>query len=173
MSASASPILKYIIPFLLLTGARKGEALNAEWSHVDMDKRTWVVPISKNGRPRFITLSNGALKLLIEVRAFIREKLGNNPYIFPNISTGKPYKQIFYPWDLARRRAGLTDVRIHDLRHSFASILVNQGMTIYDVKELLGHSNITTTQRYAHLSKDRLLEAASKAEYFIDPMKIK
>ena len=167
VSASASPMLKYIIPFLLLTGARKGEAIHAEWSHVNMDTRTWVVPLSKNGRPRFITLSNGALNVLSAVRTFTREKLGNNRYIFPNVTTGKPYKQIFHPWDLARRRAGLTDVRIHDLRHSFASVLVNQGMTLYDVKELLGHSNITTTQRSAHLSKDRLIEAASKAEFYL------
>lgn len=167
VSASGSPMLKYIIPFLLLTGARKGEAINAEWPHVNMDTRTWVVPVSKNGRPRFITLSNGAIKILIAVRDFTRERLGNNKYIFPNIATGKPYKQIFHPWDIARRRAGLSDVRIHDLRHSFASVLVNQGMTLYDVKELLGHSNITTTQRYAHLSKDRLIEAASKAEHYL------
>jgi len=55
-------------------------------------------------------------------------------------------------------------VRIHDLRHSFASALVNEGMTLYDVKELLGHANIATTQRYAHLSQQRLMEAASKAD---------
>ena len=168
VSASHSPMLKFIIPFLLLTGARKGEAIHAEWAHINCATRTWVVPLSKNGRPRFITLSNGALAILEKVQAFTREKMGDCKYVFPNIATGKPYIQIFHPWNVARRKAGLMDVRIHDLRHSFASILVNQGMTLYDVKELLGHSNITTTQRYAHLSKERLVAAASKAEHYME-----
>ena len=167
VTASASPMLKFIIPFLLLTGARKSEAIQAECSHIHFENRRWVVPLSKNGRPRFITLSNGALKILTQVKLFTMERLGESKYIFPNIITGKPYIQIFHPWNVARRKAGLMDVRIHDLRHSFASVLINQGMTLYDVKELLGHSNITTTQRYAHLSKDRLLEAASKAEHYM------
>ena len=167
VSASGSPMLKFIIQFLLLTGARKGEAIHAEWSHIDTTTRTWVVPVSKNGRPRFITLSDGALQILEKVQSFTRSKLGENKYVFPNITTGKPYSQIFHPWNVARRKAGLSDVRIHDLRHSFASVLVNQGMSLYDVKELLGHSNITTTQRYAHLSKERLVEAASKAEHYM------
>lgn len=163
VSASGSPMLKFIIPFLLVTGARKSEAIMAEWSHVDFNTRTWMVPISKNGRPRFIPLSDGALILLEKVRAFTLKHHGENKFIFPNMATGKPYTQIFYPWDVARRKAGLADVRIHDLRHSFASALVNEGMTLYDVKELLGHANIATTQRYAHLSRERLMEAASKA----------
>jgi len=163
VSASGSPMLKFIIPFLLVTGARKSEAILAQWSHVDFESKTWVVPVSKNGRPRYIPLSEGALKILEKTRQFTLEKYGISPFIFPNITTGKPYTQIFYPWDVARKKAGLPDVRIHDLRHSFASALVNEGMTLYDVKELLGHANIATTQRYAHLSRERLMEAASKA----------
>ena len=163
VSASGSPMLKFIIPFLLVTGARKSEAIHAEWDHIDLTARTWMVPISKNGRPRFIPLTDGALAILEKTRRFTLDKLGPSRFIFPNITTGKPYTQIFYPWDVARRKAGLADVRIHDLRHSFASALVNEGMTLYDVKELLGHANIATTQRYAHLSQDRLMEAASKA----------
>ena len=163
VSASGSPMLKFIIPFLLVTGARKSEAIHAEWAHVDFESRTWVVPVSKNGRPRYIPLSDGAMTILEKTRQFTCHSFGPCKFIFPNIATGKPYTQIFYPWDVARRKAGLPDVRIHDLRHSFASALVNEGMTLYDVKELLGHANISTTQRYAHLSRDRLMEAASKA----------
>ena len=163
VTASGSPMLKFIIPFLLVTGARKSEAIHATWEHVDFQSRTWVVPISKNGRPRYIPLSDGAVTILEKTRQFTMEKFGPSKFVFPNIATGKPYTQIFYPWDVARRKAGLPDVRIHDLRHSFASALVNEGMTLYDVKELLGHANIATTQRYAHLSRERLMEAASKA----------
>lgn len=66
---------------------------------------------------------------------------------------------MFISWDEARDRTGLKDVRMHDLRHSFSSALVNNGLSIYDVKELLGHASISTTQRYARLSQDRLAQA--------------
>ena len=164
INQSDSPMLKFIVPFLLMTGARKSEAMNAEWSHIDFSTRQWVVPVSKSGKPRFIPLSKGAINILIEAQKFTLKNFGECKFIFPNILTGKPYTQLFYPWDIARKRAGLGDVRIHDLRHSFASALVNEGMTLYDVKELLGHANIATTQRYAHLSQQRLMEAASKAD---------
>lgn len=79
--------------------------------------------------------------------------------VFFKLKTGQAFTNIFNSWDKARERAGLKDVRMHDLRHSFASALVNNGLSIYDVKELLGHAFITTTQRYAHLSQDRLAQA--------------
>ena len=84
-------------------------------------------------------------------------------WIFPNPRTRKPFINIFFAWNRARARAGLPDVRIHDLRHSFASALVNEGMTLYDVKELLGHANMATTTRYAHLSNKRLHTVAAAA----------
>jgi len=68
---------------------------------------------------------------------------------------------IFYSWDSARNSAGLPDVRIHDLRHTFASFLVNAGRTLYEVQHLLGHTQIKTTQRYSHLSHDTLLDATN------------
>jgi integrase len=168
LDLSESPMLKFIIPFLLMTGARKSEALNAEWGHIDFSARQWVVPVSKSGKPRFIPLSQAAVNILLEAKRFTLKNHGECKFVFPNILTGKPYTQIFYPWDVARKRAGLPDVRIHDLRHSFASALVNEGMTLYDVKELLGHANISTTQRYAHLTQHRLMEAASKADQHYD-----
>jgi len=82
--------------------------------------------------------------------------------IFPDKPiTKKPYASIFGPWDKARKDAGLGEVRLHDLRHGFASFLVNSGRTIYEVQKLLGHANIATTQRYAHLSQDTLLDATN------------
>jgi site-specific recombinase XerD len=89
-----------------------------------------------------------------------------NSYIFVNPRTGLPFEQIYYSWDTARKKAGLDDLRIHDLRHSFASAMVNSGMTLYDVKEILGHANIKTTQRYAHLSNQRLRDAAESVSDF-------
>ena len=89
-------------------------------------------------------------------------------YLFPNPSTGEPFQQIFYSWDKARKASHIDSVRMHDLRHSFASAMVNSGMTLYDVKEILGHSNIRTTERYAHLSNSRLRQAAGAVSTFYE-----
>ena len=82
-------------------------------------------------------------------------------WVFPNPDTGKPFASIFYAWDRARRLAGLADVRLHDLRHSHASFLVNSGRTLYEVQHILGHTQVKTTQRYAHLSHETLLAATN------------
>ena len=166
---SESPMLQYIIPFLLFTGARKREALDAKWQHIDFDNKRWTIPFTKAGKPRYVPLSDQALRVLAECKLFLSSsRLGNTAWIFPNPQTGEPYTSIYYPWDLCRKAAGLPEVRIHDLRHSFASALVNRGMTLYDVKELLGHANVSTTQRYAHLSKERLHLAAQEAGRFYE-----
>ena len=73
-----------------------------------------------------------------------------------------PYVSVFASWNTARTSVGLSDVRMHDLRHSFASLLVNSGRSIYEVQRILGHTQIKTTQRYAHLSQDSLLAAANE-----------
>jgi site-specific recombinase XerD len=85
----------------------------------------------------------------------------------PNSKTLKPYRAIYHSWHTARTQAGLSDVRMHDLRHSFASFLVNGGCSIYDVQKLLGHSNVSMTQRYSHLSQERLLAAANVAGEYV------
>ena len=84
-------------------------------------------------------------------------------WLVPNPKTGKPYVSIFGAWDTARKRAGLDEVRIHDLRHSFASFLINSGRSLYEVQKILGHTQVKTTQRYAHLSQDTLIDAANTA----------
>ena len=70
--------------------------------------------------------------------------------------------EFFYSWDTARCQAGLDDVRVHDLRHSFASFLVNNGRSLYEVQRILGHTEIKTTQRYAHLDQSSLLSAVNE-----------
>jgi integrase len=142
------------ILLLLLTGGRRSEITQAKWTYVDWQGSTLLVPISKSGRPRRIVLNAAAIALLQSMPR-------DSEYIFPSHITGHPYASLFYPWDRVRRQAGLTDLRLHDLRHSFASFLVNQGVSLYVVQSLLGHTQASTTQRYAHLAPKTLVDAAA------------
>ena len=162
---SENEMLQWIVLYLLYTGARKREVLDAKWADVDIEQRSWRIPKTKSGKVRHVPLSNGAVKVLAEVK----EKYGKHAFtfIFANEKTGLPFVSIFYSWDAARIRAGLDHVRIHDLRHSFASFLVNAGRSLYEVQEILGHADSRTTTRYAHLSRDRLQEAVESVPLVI------
>jgi integrase len=155
---SENEMLKYIVPMLILTGARKREALDARWEDFDFERRLWRIPTTKLGKPRHVPLSYGVLSLLSTMPRNLK-----SDYVFPNPKTNKPFVSIFAAWHTARTRAGLADVRIHDLRHSFASLLINSGRSLYEVQKLLGHTQIKTTQRYAHLAPETLLDASNAA----------
>ena len=86
---------------------------------------------------------------------------------FPGHAPGKPLSDIYIFWNRLRNALGLTDVRIHDLRHTFASFLVNAGHSLYEVQKLLGHSDPRTTMRYAHLGQAALLAAAETVGVFL------
>lgn len=156
--ASENKMLRLIVPMLILTGARKREVLDARWEDFDFERRTWRIPNTKLGKPRHVPLSDGALSVLRDAST-----TNKCPWVFPNPDTGKPFVSIFCAWNTARKKAGLEDVRIHDLRHSFASLLINSGRSLYEVQKLLGHTQIKTTQRYAHLAPETLLEASNAA----------
>ena len=161
--ASDNPMLKYIVPMLLLTGARKREVLDARWEDFDIDNRLWRIPITKAGRPRTVPISDGVMSLLGTV-----PRIAGSNYVFPNPDTGEPFVSVYYAWETARKRAGLKDVRMHDLRHSFASILINSGRSLYEVQHLLGHTQVKTTERYAHLQQETLMTAANVVANFVE-----
>jgi integrase len=151
---SSNPQLKYIVGLLLLTGARVSELLHAEWRHIDLDKKQWLIPTSKTGKARHVPLSAQAIKLLSSVPRFDR-----CPYVLPNPATMAPYVSIKRVWQTARDDAFLNDLRIHDLRHSAASFMINAGIDLFAVGRVLGHADHKSTMRYSHLANDTLLAA--------------
>jgi len=155
LQQSDNQMLQYIVPMLILTGARKREVLDARWEDFDFDRLHWRIHTTKLGKPRFVPMSDGVVSLLGSIQRL------DCQWVFANPKTRKPYVSIFCSWNTARTKAGLADVRIHDLRHSYASFLVNAGRSLYEVQRLLGHTQIKTTQRYAHLSHDTLLDATN------------
>jgi len=156
---SDNEMLQYIVLFLIYTGARKREVLDARWRDIDWAQRLWRIPKTKSGKVRHVPISSGAMSVLEHLRLRIRTGFLDEQAIFVNPKTGAPFVSFFYSWNNARIRAGLPEFRIHDLRHSFASYLVNAGRSLYEVQELLGHADIKTTSRYAHLSRERLVAA--------------
>ena len=151
--------------WLLSTGARCGEALKCAFSQIDEANRVWRVPSSntKARKVRAIPLNDSALKVLKQAR----ELNYGSEYVFVNKKTGKPYTTIVKTWSNMRLKAELPHVRIHDLRHQYASFLVNAGRTLFEVQQILGHSDPSVTQRYSHLSTQSLAEAANSASIAI------
>ena len=149
-----------IVLFLLSTGARLNEALQARWSLIDVEHRVWRIPAtnSKSGRVRAVPLNDEALEVLSR-----QDTEDEFEHVFINRQTGLPYTTIQKVWERLRKKAGLEHVRIHDLRHSYASMLVNSGRSLYEVQQILGHSNPKVTQRYSHLSTATLQDAAGSA----------
>lgn len=155
-----SPVIPDIIEFLIYTGARRSEAVHATWAEIDFNNSLWKIALSKSGKARFVPLSTFAIEILRRRQRLCDQ---NAPYIFANPTTGLPFVYIFGCWDRIRKKAGLADVRMHDLRHNFASVLINAGRSLYEVQKILGHADTKTTERYAHLSQDRLKEAVNLA----------
>lgn len=141
---------------LVLTGARKGEVLNARWEAFDLARGIWLKPAAstKQRREHRLPLSAAAVALLREFRA-----AADSPFVFPG-KDGNAITEIKRTWARACREAGIEGARIHDLRHSFASVLVSGGASLPVVGAMLGHSQIATTERYSHLYDQPLREAA-------------
>lgn len=156
----------FAIRLLLLTGARKSEVLKARWENVRLDLRLLIVPLSKSGKPRHILLSDEAIAVIRSI-----QRQPGNPWLFHGHAPGKPLSDLYLFWNKLRRKLGLSDVRIHDLRHTFASFLVNAGHSLYEVQKLLGHSDPRTTMRYAHLEQASLLAAAETVSGFFTSSK--
>ena len=139
---------------LLLTGCRKREVLNLRWDEVDLDAGELRLGDSKIG-PRTIVLSPEAVAVLSRI-----PRVEDNPHVIPGRVPGKPLRNLNGPWAIVCARAGLEDMRIHDLRHSYASRALALGESLPMIGRLLGHAEVETTARYAHLAEDSVRDAA-------------
>lgn len=144
------------LKLLLLTGTRREEALQARWENVNLDTALWYLPKTKNGKTRHVLLNPEAVSLL---RNHLR--INGNPWVFPGRDPSKPLNNPRKAFTRILEAAGLPHMRVHGLRHVFASLAVTAGASLYQVQHLLDHASPTTTQRYAHLANDVLRQASA------------
>lgn len=152
-----------LVRLLLLTGARLREVMNAQWSEIDWGRGVLRVPAErgKTGAAE-VRLSDRALAILGELRSKIGEQLPENRWIIPGETGDRPLVGYRRMWLALLEEAGVADLRIHDLRHTFASYALSGGQTLGTVGQLLGHRSAQTTSRYAHLIDDAARRAVAQ-----------
>ena len=143
----------------LNTGLRRGEIFNLKWTDIDFSRKTLTVEgaTTKSGQTRHIALNAEIIRVLQEWQQQTVSEL-----VFQSPVTGEPFNNIKTSWSQLRKNANITDFRFHDLRHTFASKLVMADVNLYTVKELMGHSTIQMTERYAHLAPEHKATAVER-----------
>jgi integrase len=149
-----SPTALAAIKLLIFTGCRRGEILSLKWGHVDHEHRELRLPTSKTGY-KIVPLNAPALAILTTL-----PRVEGNEHVLPGLRDGAHLVNVTKTWHMVRALAGLKDVRLHDLRHSLASIGADAGLSLPMIGKLLGHSVPATTARYAHLSQQPVKQAS-------------
>lgn len=143
------------VRLLLFTGCRLNEIMKLKWEYVDIPQSALRLPDSKTGA-KIVNLGQAAIDVLNTIK-----RLPDNPYVITGRVAGAPLTDLQPFWQRVRARAGLKDARIHDLRHTFASIAVSNGHSLPMIGKLLGHTQVQTTARYAHLAREPQVVAAN------------
>src|SRR5690606_22475942 len=142
VAASNNPQLQHIVGLLLLTGARLRELLHAKWEHVDLERRPWFIPDSKTGQSPDVPPSTPAVAIIEKLPRF-----NGCPWLLPNPDTRLPFVSIKHGWQNAIKVAKLPGLRLHDLRHSAASFMINANVDLFTVGKVLGHASYQSTSR--------------------------
>lgn len=150
-----SPSAIGAIKLLILTGRRVSEILSLEWSWIDLDAKSMRLPDTKNGR-LLVSIGDAAAEILKNMKQRDRD----SRFVIAGRRGNKPLVNLQKPWRIVRQMAGIEDVRLHDLRHTYASLGAGLGMSLPLLGRLLGHSQPATTNRYAHLAQDPVRLAA-------------
>ena len=142
--------------FLLATGARLSEALNAKWEHIDRKNRVWRIPAanSKSKKAGVAPLNEAALEILNQLGSE-----GKHEYLFVK-SNGERFRYLHQVWGRIRKQANLPKLRVHDLRHIHASLVVGAGRSLYEVQAILRHSDPSQSARYSHIGPSVLQDAS-------------
>ncbi|MDE0034999.1 MAG: tyrosine-type recombinase/integrase [Deltaproteobacteria bacterium] len=144
------------IRLLMLTGCRRNEIMELEWRNVDLGAGELRLPDTKTGA-RLVPLSPAAARVLAEL-----PRIEGNPWVIPGARPGRRLADLNHYWERVRERADLEGVRLHDLRHSFASRALALGESLSMIGKLLGHNKIDTTARYAHLARDSIKASSAR-----------
>ena len=150
------------VRLLILTGCRLNEVMTLKWAYVDFTDKVLRLPDSKTGA-KVVHLGQPAIELLKAA-----EKIDDNPWVVTGTLEGRRLSDLQPFWQRVRARAGLKDVRIHDLRHTFASTAVATGQGLPMIGKLLGHTQVQTTARYSHLAAQPVKAAADEVSSFLD-----
>lgn len=158
-------LLADFIELAVHTGCRKGELLGLEWDRVSLDRSRESITLqrrhTKSGKPRVVPLNSVAQAAIKRRASWRAEHSPGCAWVFARPGGG-PVRSLRNGFERAAERAGLSDLRIHDLRHTAASWLVSEGVPLEVVKDLLGHSTIVMSERYAHLAPHRVREAVNR-----------
>ena len=156
-SGELSSLAAAAIRLITLTGCRVSEITHLQWKEVDFDQRFLFLADSKTG-PKPVPLATPAVEILASLSH-------HTEWVFPSpTKKGCPYTSLKRAWTRVRKRAGLEDLRIHDLRHTHASVAAKAGISLQAIGKLLGHSQVSTTARYAHLVDDPVRAAAERVQ---------
>ena len=165
LDADPDSVPALLFRWLLSTGARYSEGAKCTYDQLDLASRTWRLPSSnsKSKKIRAIPVNDAALDVLKR----LEPNRGQSKFVFANRKTGLPYVSPAKAFSKIKLLSDLPHLRIHDLRHQYASFLVNAGRTLFEVQQILGHSDPSVTQRYSHLSTKSLSDAANSASIAI------
>lgn len=160
LNEAENPVIASALRFMLMTGLRKREVLDLRWTDYRRELGSIFLRQTKSGKQRTVPLSSAALR---EIELMRERREGKHPYVWPGREPNAPINNPQKAFAAALRRAKISGVRIHDLRHTYASTLINAGATLFEVQKALGHASSMMTQRYSHLSDNTLRERAELA----------